>query len=80
MTVGELVKALDDYDPAATIEVGLSVPDLFINTRANLSISGNDPNPGRCSIVRIAVTAPPRPLPPGEPSSPVKEINANPNS
>jgi len=67
MTIGEMIEALRQYNTNATLKCGLSVPDMFINTVANLSISGDHADPTQCTSVRLVCTAPPR------------ETNANPN-
>ena len=59
MKIRELLEALQPYNSEAEIQVGLSVPELYINVKANLSIGGNAIDPGACTVVRIVSTAPP---------------------
>lgn len=65
MKLQELLEALKPYNPEAEIIVGLSVPDLFINVRANLSVTCNADDAADCTEVRLITTALPRPMPPG---------------
>lgn len=58
MTVRELANALDNYPGDAIIKCGLSVPSLYINTVANLSISGNTERAQDSTVVRIVAAAP----------------------
>lgn len=58
MTVRELANALDSFPGDALIKCGLSIPSLYINTVANLSISGNTEDPGKTTVVRIVTQAP----------------------
>lgn len=60
MTIGELKKALDTYPEDATLVVGVSVPDLFINAVANGSITGNAIKPEECTKVQFLAQVPTR--------------------
>jgi hypothetical protein len=59
MKVRDLANALDAFPGDAEIQCGLSVPSMYINTVANLSISGNTVNPAETTVVRIIAAAPP---------------------
>jgi len=65
MTVEQLIEALQAFPATAEIKCGLSIPSLYINTVANLSISGDNVDPKQCRMVRI-VTAAPNVRPPEE--------------
>ncbi len=58
MTVRELANALDSFPGDAIIKCGLSIPMLYINTVANLSISGDTVDPAESTVVRIVAQAP----------------------
>lgn len=68
MNIEQLIEALRQYPANAVIKCGLSVPELYINTVANLSISGDNADPTKCTTVRLVTAAPPR------------VANANPNA
>lgn len=58
MKVRELANHLDQFPGDAEIQCGLSVPSLFINTVANLSISSDTNDPSEAKVVRIIAAAP----------------------
>ena len=60
MTIEQMIEALRQYPGSAILKCGLSVPDMYINTVANLSISGDHADVKQCTSVRLVVTAPPR--------------------
>jgi len=60
MTIGELREALDKFPEDATLRVGISIPDLYINTVANGAITGNHVDPAQCTEVRFVATVPER--------------------
>lgn len=60
MTVGEMKKALDTYPDDAKIVVGIQIPDLYINTIANGSITGNAVKPEESTKVQFLASVPPR--------------------
>jgi hypothetical protein len=60
MTIEQLIEALRQFPQNATIKCGLSVPDIYINSVANLSISGDHEDASKCTNVRLVCTAPPR--------------------
>jgi len=60
MTVGEIREALDKYPADATFRVGISIPDLYINTVANAGITGNNVDPGACTEIRFVANVPER--------------------
>lgn len=65
MTVEQLIEAIRPFPANAEIKCGLSIPSMYINTVANLSISGDHVDQTKCSIVRL-VTAAPNIRPPEE--------------
>ncbi len=60
MKLQELIEALEPFNPDAEMMIGLSVPDLFINVKASLTIGGNTEDPATCNEVRLVATAPSR--------------------
>lgn len=60
MNVGEFKKALDSYPEDARLVLGISIPELYINTIANGSVTGDHVNPAECTRVQILATAPPK--------------------
>lgn len=60
MNIEQMIEALRQFPANAVLKCGLSVPDLFINTVANLSISGDHEDPKQSTSVRLVCTAPPR--------------------
>ena len=58
MTILELKQALDQFPDGATIKCGLSIPNLYINSVANMSISGDGETPESSSTVRLIAAAP----------------------
>lgn len=60
MTVGEFRKALDSYPDGAKIVMGISIPELYINTVAHGKITGDTVDPSQCSVIQILAVAPPR--------------------
>jgi hypothetical protein len=58
MTIEELIEALSNYPADAQIKCGISIPSLYINTVANMSVSGNHVEPQKCDAVRIILAAP----------------------
>ncbi|MCI0564666.1 MAG: hypothetical protein MN733_39870 [Nitrososphaera sp.] len=59
MTISEFRAALAKYPADAKLVVGINIPELYINTHANLSVSGNTVNPDECTLVQLLATAPP---------------------
>ena len=60
MTVGEIREALAQYPADAKFRVAISIPDLYINTVANASITGNTVKPEDCSELRFVAMVPER--------------------
>jgi len=58
MKIAELIEALQKYNAEARVQAGLSIPTLFINTVANLSIVGDQAEPEKCEVVRIIAATP----------------------
>lgn len=60
MTRKELQDILDNYPEDATIVVGVTIPDLYINTVANASVSGNNVDTSKCTKVQLLAEVPSR--------------------
>ena len=58
MNVEQLIEALRKFPANAQIKCGISIPALYINTIANMSISGDQVDPSQCQYVRIVTAAP----------------------
>lgn len=60
MTIAEFKEALGQYPDDAQLVVGISIPDLYINTVANGSLTGNNVKPDECTKVQFLANVPPR--------------------
>lgn len=60
MTIKEFKEALDKFPEDAKLVVGVSIPDLFINTVANGSITGNAVQPEQVTKVQLLAEVPSR--------------------
>lgn len=60
MTIGEMKTALDNYPDDAILVVGIQIPDLYINTIANGTITGNAVKADECTKVQFLASVPPR--------------------
>lgn len=65
MIIQELIAHLQSFPETAEIKCGIRIPTLYINTVANLSISGDHVDPTKCTMIRI-ITAAPEVRPPNE--------------
>lgn len=79
MNVGEIREALDKFPADASFRVGISIPDLYINTVANASITGNTAEAEDCTEVRFVANVPERTPPMFRPLTPAESEDANTN-